>query len=382
MKKQNKPNIAIIHSETRSYRVPLFDKLSKAYNTVFYFTHGGGWSKQYPSSKEWRYCDLRSYNIIGYKGDFSPSIIKWLFKRKHDVIITSGLASFATHVSFLIAKITGKKLILWDETWEWPRTFGARIAKLYAKFIVKHADACIAAGSKAKEFYVSFGAKPKKVFIANNCAVDLLKKKTDSQKIAELKKKYNLKNKKIVLYLGRIIKYKGLDYLIRAFAKIEKSNPDAILIIGGPDCGWEAHCKKLAKNIGLKNYVFIGSVPHSEVKEHYLLADVFVLPSRTLYENNVVNESWGLAINEALSLGIPIVSTTAVAAGYDMIKNGKNGFLVKERDVSAISNAIQSTLKNNIFMRKEARKTFERWNDYDKMVKGFKDAIEYVVKEK
>ncbi len=366
--------IALLHSETRSYRVPLFELLNKLHDVTFYFMYGGGWSRQHPESRKWRYKDMKPVPMIGYSGDFSPGIIKELLQ-PYDIIITSGLASFATHISFPIAKLTGKKIILWDETWEWPRTLAAQIAKPYAKFIVEHADAYLAAGTKAKEFYISFGADPKKVFIANNCAADMAKRHANKKITENLRKKYKLAGKKVVLYLGRIIKYKGLDYLIRAFKEIEQKNPDAFLLIGGPDAGWEQHCKELAEKIGLKNYKFIGNVPHETVQEHYLLADVFVLPTRFLYEDNVVNESWGLTVNEAMSLSIPVVATTAVAAAYDMIENEVSGHIVKERDVNALARAIQKTLAKK---PTGARKAFEKWNNYDKMFNAFNKAIELV----
>ena len=64
--------------------------------------YGGGWSKQHPESKKWKYHDMRPLPMVGYAGDFSPGIVTQLFK-PYDVIITSGLASFATHISFIIA---------------------------------------------------------------------------------------------------------------------------------------------------------------------------------------------------------------------------------------------------------------------------------------
>lgn len=373
-----KPKIALLHSETRSYRVPLFDLLSKNYDITFYFMYGAGWSAQYPESRNWKYKDLKRFPMIGYSSDFSPGIIFELFKN-YDVIITSGLSSFATHISFLIAKLLRKKIILWDELWEWPRTFSARLCRGYAKFITKHSDACIAAGSKAREFYISFGAAPEKVFIANNCAIDMAAKPVRKDVVSSLKNKYGLHGKRVVLYLGRLIKYKGLDFLLKAFAKLEKKHDDLFLLIGGPDYGWEAECKRLAIRLGLKNYYFIGNVPHEIIQEHYVLGDVFVLPSRFLYEDNIVNESWGLTVNEALSLGIPVVSTTAVAAAYDMIKNGNSGFIVSEKNVSALAFAIEKTLDNQKVMTKKALKSFEEWNDYHKMFAGFKKAIDFAV---
>lgn len=341
--------------------------------------YGAGWSKQHPESKTWKYKDLKRLPSIGYTSDFSPGIITELFK-DYDIIIASGLASFGTHAAFPIAKITGKKLILWDETWEWPRTTAAKLAKPYAKRIVKSAHACIAAGSKAKEFYQQLGAKKEKVFIANNCAVDLSKKKASKKAVEDLKKKHGLQGKNVILYLGRIIKYKGLDYLIRAFKKIEEKNSKAFLLIAGPDHGWEQHCKQLAKELGLKQCTFIGPVPHDKVQHYYQLSDVFVLPTRFLYEDNVVNESWGLTLNEAMSLGTPVVATTAVGAAYDLIQHGTSGYMVKERNTAELQKAIEKTLTNKTKMGTAARKSFETWNDYDKMLDGFKKAIDYAQK--
>lgn len=365
--------IALLHSETRSYRVPLFNLLSENFDITFIFMYGANWSKQYPDSKKWKYKNMKQWKATGYSEDFSPGVILELLK-PYDIIITSGLASFATHISFLIAKLTGKKIILWDETWEWPHTLAAKIAKPYAKFIVKHADACLAAGSKARDFYISLGANPEKVFIANNCAADMAKRGKKLM-IDRLRKKYGVEGKKVILYLGRIIKYKGLDYLIKAFAKIEKRNNDSFLLIGGPDHGWEKHCKELAEKLKLKNYKFIGNIPHDSVQEHYLLAEVFVLPTRFLYEDNVVNESWGLTVNEAMSLGIPVIATTAVAAAYDMIENGISGYRVKEMQINALAEAIEKALANKPI---GARKAFEKWNNYNKMFWAFKKAINLV----
>ncbi len=368
------PSIALIHSETRSYRVPLWERLNKAYNIHFYFMYGAGWSKHHPEHKHWKYTDMKRFPSIGYSSDFSPGIMREMLKG-YDIVIASGLASFGTHATFPLLKLLGKKVILWDETWEWPRTTPAKIAKPYAKYIVKHSDALIAAGSKAKEFYESFGAQHKDIFIANNCAADL-RPKVSKTKVEQLRKKYKLGGKQVILYLGRIIKYKGLDYLIKAFKDIERKNKNAFLLIAGPDAGWQEHCEDLAKESGLKNYKFIGEAPHADVQNYYALANVFVLPTRTLYEDNVVNESWGLSVNEAMSLGVPVVATTAVAAAYDML-DGKTGIMVKEQDISALHKAIEKVLKTPP-KKEHVRKAFERWNNYDKMFTAFKKAIQHV----
>jgi len=166
--------------------------------------------------------------------------------------------------------------------------------------------------------------------------------------------------------------------LLHAFKKVEQQNKAAFLLIGGPDAGWEDHCKNLAKKLKLRNYLFIGNVQHDAVQEHFLLADVFVLPTRLLYEDNVVNESWGLTVNEAMSLGIPVVATTAVAAAYDLVKNGESGYRVLQKNIPALAHAINRSLANK---PTGVRRAFERWNNYNTMFAAFKQAINFVMKK-
>ena len=164
----------------------------------------------------------------------------------------------------------------------------------------------------------------------------------------------------------------------RVYKVSEKKNPNAFLFIAGPDAGWEEHCKELARKLGLKNYIFAGNAPHEHVQEYYSLSDVFVLPSRFLYEDNIVNDSWGLMVNEALSLGIPVVGTTAVAAAYDMIENGVSGYQVPQQNIPALAVAIEKSLANK---PTGARKAFEHWNNYNTMFTAFKKAITLVMRK-
>jgi len=375
-----KPKIALLHSETRSYRVPLFDLLSKNYDITFYFMYGAGWSKQYPESKHWKYKDMKRISMIGYGSDFSSGIIFELFK-KYDIIITSGLASFATHASFLIAKITGKKLILWDETWDWPHTFWAKFAKPYAKCIVRHADACIAAGTRARDLYIQFGANPKKVFIAPNVALDFSKYPVRQDLLRKMKRDLGIENKKVILYLSRIVQYKGLDYLIKAFQIIEQKDPGAFLLVGG-DGAFRGFCEQLAKDLRIKNIRFLGEVPHDKVHYYYHLCDVFVLPSRHLYTQNECSESWGLVLNEVMSIGKPVVSTTAVAGAYDLIKNGKNGYLVREKNSDILAEKILIIFENNQIskvMSQNSKKIIRSFSP-NEQYKGFQEAITLVLR--
>ena len=334
--------------------------------------------------KKWKIKIIEDRPMIGYQR-FSPGIFKEL--NKYDIIIASDSTSFPAHAAFLWGKLVlRKKLILWNELWTYPRILTTKLIKPLICKMTKKADACIAAGTKARDLYREFGADPHKITIAPNCAVEFDESYKDHKHVEDLREKFGLKGKKVFLYIGRILPYKGLDNLIKAFSAIEQKYPQAFLLIGGPsEDGFEDECKQLAKKLGVKNIKFIGPVPHEDVANHYLLCDIFVLPTRFLWSSAVPSEAWGLTINEVMSLGRPVITTTAVAAGYDMIEQGKNGYIVKEGDVKALAKVMNDFLSNekkSKQMGTEAKKTVNINFNYDKTAEGFHEAIRIAAKLK
>ena len=103
---------------------------------------------------------------------------------------------------------------------------------------------------------------------------------------------------------------------------------DIFLLIVG-DGPFINECKDLAKKIDIKNIHFMGYV---DAKAYcYKACDVFVLPSILLDDHQY--EAWGLVINEAMAFGKPIITTDAVGAAEDLVKDGYNGYIVKNKSV-------------------------------------------------
>jgi glycosyltransferase involved in cell wall biosynthesis len=376
-----KLKICLIHPGVRSYRVKLFDDLFHKYDITYILTAGkrmNQYRKEWEEPiKKWKIKIIEDVPMVGYQR-FSPGIFKEL--KKYDLIIASDSTSFPTHAAFLWGKLVlKKKLILWNELWTYPKIFTARLIKPFISIMTQKADACIAAGTKARNLYKELGADPHRITIAPNCAVEFDDNYKNDKHVEDLRERFGLKGKKVFLYVGRILPYKGLDNLIKAFSIIEKKFPQAFLLVGGPSVGrFEDECKQLAKKLGVKNIKFIGPIPHENVANYYLLCDMFVLPTRFLWNSVVPSEAWGLTINEVMSLGRPVITTTAVAAGYDMIHQGKNGYIVKEGNVKALSKVMGDFLsdkKKAKQMGAEAKKTVKDEFNYDKMAEGFHEAI-------
>ena len=122
-------------------------------------------------------------------------------------------------------------------------------------------------------------------------------------KKGEFRKKYKIKeNEKIILYLGRIHKRKGLDLLIDVFYELKKELKNVKLVIVGPDDGYLNYLKNQAKKI-IEEIIFLGPLFERNKLEAYVDADIFVLPSKDKYE------SFGNVVLEALACGTPVIVT-------------------------------------------------------------------------
>lgn len=124
-----------------------------------------------------------------------------------------------------------------------------------------------------------------------------------------------------VLYAGRMLSWKKVDTLIKAFAIVVKQHGEVaqLTLIGdGPS---KAALKELIGTLGISNNVEIkSSMPMEEVGQRMKKTDVYVLPSNGY-------EGWGAVVNEAMSQGCALVASDAVGSAKSLISHGENGLL-------------------------------------------------------
>lgn len=160
-----------------------------------------------------------------------------------------------------------------------------------------------------------------------------------SDKREEILKMFkHLKVEKVVMYIGRIAPYKGLQYLVEAMNKVDK-NIGLVIIGNGPV---RKRIENLIKNVKLTDrVVLLDHVPYSELPSYYSAADVFVLPSITR------GEAFGLVVVEAMACGTPVITTElGTGTSYHNI-NGETGLVVPPRDSGALATAIREICENN-----------------------------------
>jgi glycosyltransferase involved in cell wall biosynthesis len=151
------------------------------------------------------------------------------------------------------------------------------------------------------------------------------------------RKTYALNKEKIVLYLGRLHKEKGIDTLVRSFALLSKRMQDVKLVLAGPDDGFLSTLKRIVDELNLAGKViFTGSLNRKQVLAAYNVANVVVYAS--------FHEGFGIVPLEAGIMGRPVVVSDVPA--MDFVKKGKFGLVVKYGNVSQLSEALERLLTN------------------------------------
>jgi glycosyltransferase involved in cell wall biosynthesis len=153
------------------------------------------------------------------------------------------------------------------------------------------------------------------------------------------RKKYKLEGKQIVLHYGRITEKKGLDIVVRAFAKASKHIDDACLVIAGPDNeGYSSVVRNwiAEENIGAKT-VFTGMLQGEQSLEVLRDADIFVLPS--------YSENFGMAVVEAMACRLPVIISNRVNIWRE-VEQAEAGFII-DCNIEELSEALCNLFDND-----------------------------------
>lgn len=379
-----KYKIALIHNIISPYRVPLFVGLSShplIELSVFFCadTH---------KMRKWDVIKSESYNyevLSGFTLELSniiyhinPSIISKLIKGKYDAVIISGNPDFTTHISFVVSKLFKIPTIWWSEGIESSQSKLGKMINPVTKYIVKNVDAVVVPGSLSRDFHIKLGATPEKVFVAPNVVDNEFYIEYSSkykQNKDELKESLNLKPKKIILFVGRIVELKGIEYLINAYSKIKNEYDDVGLVLVG-DGNIRKNLERHCTENDIKDVYFTGWLADDKIT-YYSVADIFVLPT--------LKDVWGLVVNEAMCCGLPVISTTAAGSSFDMIKNGENGYVVDPANEKQLYAAITKIILNEELQQKMSHGSLaiiKKQFTLNSMVDGFVSAVKYSCDER
>ncbi len=200
--------------------------------------------------------------------------------------------------------------------------------------VLNGASRVIALSRVEAEQYRALGVPEEKIDVIPN-GIDL-SGYADLPPVGSFRKRHDI-NEKMVLYLGRIHRIKGIDILVRAFAKVLDKLGDVKLVVAGPDDGYLGVLEGLIKALGIEdNVLILGPLYGKDKQMAYVDADVYVLPSRY--------ETFPMSVLEALACGTPVIMTeNCGVAEYFKDKAG----LVVKADPLDLRDAVLEMLVNH-----------------------------------
>ena len=172
--------------------------------------------------------------------------------------------------------------------------------------------------------------------------VDTDRFQPDSVARAQLRARYQLGDRPVVVCVSRLVPRKGQDMLIRALPEIRRRvDGTALVIVGGGPYANTLH--RLAQDCGVAaDVVFTGGVPTEELAAHYAMADLFAMPCRTRGAGLDV-EGLGIVFLEASASGVPVVAGSSGGAP-ETVRDGETGRVVDGGDPDEIVEVISDLL--------------------------------------
>jgi glycosyltransferase involved in cell wall biosynthesis len=337
-----KSKLAIVTEIIAPYRVPVFNALAKRseidLHVIFLAENDPGvrrwhvykeeieFSYQVLPSRRWR---LGMHHLLLNRGLRSA-----LNQAEPDVLLCGGYNYLASWEAAYWANTHKVPLLLWSEsTAADTRKQYATVERMKSHFL-SMCNGFVVPGIASANYLKTLGIPGQLIFTAPN-AVDIerFSRLADEShwKRSNLAGESSLPSR-YFLYVGRLIKAKGVFDLLDAYAQIDetiRAKVDLVFVGDGKDA---SELMERASRIKSGNICFPGFVQRDGLAQFYTHGNALILPTHS--------DTWGLVVNEAMSCGLPIIATDVAGCVPDLVRNDWNGFVVPPRDSRALAGAM------------------------------------------
>jgi glycosyltransferase involved in cell wall biosynthesis len=369
--------VAFITHYCTHYRVKTYEEFARRFATDFYFYSAGDewyWQQQHGVQHgNFRHRYLPGFRLGGTR--ITPTLLPQLLTGNYDVYIKCINGRFALPLSYLAARLRGKPFVLWTGIWQRLGTPAHRLFFPLTRWFYRHADAVVVYGDHVRDYLIGEGVAAARIFTAHHAVDnDAYRRVLPADERTALRAQHGISAEQpVVLYLGRLAAGKGLEELLAAFA--QTSDPQAVLLLAG-DGGLRRDLAQQAAALGIAERVrFAGYVATDGAWRYFAAATVGVLPSVTTAQ---FKEPWGLVVNEAFNQALPMIASDAVgAAAGGLLRDQETGLITAERDVPALTAAIDRLLGDAALRERLGRAAAAEvagWTN-QRMVDGFAAAL-------
>lgn len=391
--------IAIIASHPIQYYAPLFRQISQEpeFTLKVFYLWDFGITEQvdqgFKQTLKWDIPLLEGYDfefvtntsnkagthhIFGLR---NPDLTKQVLALNPDLILLTVSYNYASIYQFLwqmrdhnipiIFRGDSHRLIA--ETGIKPKLKHLLISKVFKNF-----DACVYVGKANYDYFRFYGVNSEQLFFAPH-AIDnsrfILTEKILTQ-VQIWKQQLGIPfDHKVILFAGKFeAKKRPLD-LLKAFTQANLTKVSLLMVGAGnlePDIReFVKHHSSFGDRLFLAPFQNQSLMPRT-----YAAGDLFVLPS---YGSG---ETWGLAVNEAMAMGLPVIVSSHVGCAADLVKPYENGLIFEAGNIVALKDCLQTAMHDGDRLRKwgTASQTIVANYSYANVIKGLKQAISSVTK--
>jgi glycosyltransferase involved in cell wall biosynthesis len=297
----------------------------------------------------------------------SDLLFKLVGNRKNvDIIHAHSHLFLSTNLCALMRAIGSSPLVISNHglmSASAPVWFNKLYLQTIGKWTLNRADKIICYTEGEKDKIENLGISCNKIAIIHNGVDTALFTPRGSDRVA---------NKKQVLWVGRHVQGKGVEYLVEAFARVIKKDPDTHLVLVGDGPEKNAIEERIKKLHLQTSVTLIEYLDNGELPLIYKNSDVFVLPS--------LMEGVPRTILEAMACGVPVVTTDHLTHLAPIIEG--SGLMVPPKDPQGLSEAILTILKDSSIaerMGKRARAKIEQDYSWEDTVRRTLELYESVI---
>ncbi len=367
---------AVLQRVLPHYRLAIFRRLSVRV-APFFVAYGeatarDGFRNADGSHEPWM---RRFHNIYIGRAYVTPKAI--FAARRHTVVINAELGNLNLPLLICFRRLLGCRIVLWTFGYDPKRGFSTGDWKDRLRlWMYDQADAIVFYWRQGRDSILPYLKHPSRTFVAPNTletdVLDSIRERLAQVDRRVLAERAGASGRAHFLFLGRLLADKEADRLLRAWKEVEAGTvPVALTVVGdGPE---RSSLEELARVLELRTVRFAGEITDAEAVGRMLVVSrAVVVPGRL-----------GLTVVHAFCFGVPVISQAKPShfhgEGIGYVRDGENGILVPDGDISALARAILLLAENDDVhskMSNAARQTVEEEASIDLMVSGLVDAVE------
>lgn len=318
------PKLLVFHKALAPYRIDLFNGLNEAFDADFYFFRKNLQSQQFDLKRLLEQLNFTpKFLTRGFELHHKGRMIRFgylqkIIRHRPDIILCLEFSIMTFEIA-LFSKIFFPKTKVYticdDSISVAQNTSISR--KIGRALCLKLLDGIVLGNDMAEEWYNKNFPKTKTVvspIIQKEDRIISIVNKAQSI-TADYIEQFQLRDKNVLLFVGRLVEVKNLNFLVEVFADYVAENGNAVLVLVG-DGNKSTELQELAEQLNIKsNVIFAGRYENESLYAWYPVADYLILSS--------TSETFGAVVNESLIVGVPVICSSL--AGASCLINDMNG---------------------------------------------------------